>query len=327
MLVSGWGTGAMNIAPSISGEAAQRLGRAIAASPGQGASLIRRLAAVSPGTAGNGNLALATQVAAIERDQQIGRAIGQLQQQLQRAQQSLAEDIQTVESWNEGIREVNNRVLPLARAVTGQDLGTDRDSWLTWWNDQLGYAYQSPKSYEKPTYTQLVVYPMTTSPPHSACFAAGTPVQTVDGLRPIEDIQVGDRVLSQDTATGALSFQPVILVHHNPPSATLKLRLGGETVIATGIHRFWKAGRGWTMARDLKPGDVVRDIGGTSKLESVAPGKVEAVYNLDVAQNRNFFVGQRGHLVYDFSVVQPVVSAFDQVPVLAANHALSKRGE
>jgi hypothetical protein len=267
------------------------------------------------------------QLAAIQRDQQIGQVLGRIEQQVQRAQQSLAEDIQTVESWNQGIREVNDRVLPLVKNVTGQDFGSESDAWRKWWNDQLGYAYQSPSSYEKPTYTQLVVYPTVATPPHSACFAAGTPVQTIDGPRPIEDVQVGDRVLSQDTATGALSFQPVMLIHHNAPSPTLRLRLGSETIVATGIHRFWKPGIGWTMARDLKPGDAVRCIGGISRLESVEPGKVEPVFNLDVAHNQNFFVGQQGHLVYDFSIVQPVSAPFDRVPALGSGESPSKPAE
>jgi hypothetical protein len=115
-----------------------------------------------------------------------------------------------------------------------------------------------------------------------------------------------------------------MVIHHNPPSPTLKLRLGGETLVATGIHRFWKAGSGWTMARDLKPGDTVRTVGGSARLESVEPGKVQLVFNLDVAQNRNFFVGKHGCLVYDFSIVQPVLAPFDHVPDLSALTSNSK---
>jgi hypothetical protein len=327
MLVSGWGTGVLNPSPSLSGEGASQLGKAITANPAQAASLLRRAGTTAQGSASASNFGLAVQVAAVQRDQQIAQILGQFQQQVQRAQQSLAEDIQTVEAWNQGIREVNDRVLPLVKSVTGQDFGSDSDAWRKWWNDQLGYAYQSPSSYEKPTYTQLVVYPMPTTPPHSACFAAATPVQTIDGPRPIEELQVGDCVLSQNTATGALSYQPVVQIHHNPPSPTLKLRLSGETIVATGIHRFWKAGKGWTMARDLRPGDVVRQIGGTSKLESVEPGKVERVFNLDVAQNRDFFVGKQGHLVYDFSIVHPVSAPFDRVPDLASGESSSRPSE
>ena len=161
-------------------------------------------------------------------------------------------------------------------------------------------------------------------PVHSACFSAGTPVHTISGPQAIETLQVGDPVLSQNTSTGALTFQPVVAIHHNQPTATMKLYLGGETIVATGIHRFWKAGKGWTMARDLKPGDIVRTVGGTARVEAVEPDKVQPVYNLDVAENRDFFVGKHGCLVYDFSIVQPVVAPFDHAPDLTSLTSSSK---
>lgn len=319
LAVSGMPIAMANATPSISSAGAQQLGRSIAANPSHAASLVRQQAASAPG--GNAldaaSIAYTTQMAAIQRDQQIAQVLMQMQQRMQQAQQDLAQDIQTVESWNTGIREVNDRVLPIVKTVTGQDFGPDRDAWMKWWNDQLGYAYQSSATEYKPTYTQLVVVEMNT-PPHSACFSAGTPVHTISGPQAIETLQVGDRVLSQNTTTGALSFQPVVAIHHNQPTATMKLYLGGETIVATGIHRFWKAGKGWTMARDLRPGDIVRTIGGTARLESLEPSKLQPVFNIDVAENRDFFVGKQGHLVYDFSIVQPVLAPFDRQPDLAA---------
>ena len=43
------------------------------------------------------------------------------------------------------------------------------------------------------------------------------------------------------------------------PPPTLRITIGGESIVATGIHRFWKAGKGWTMARELKAGDRFAD--------------------------------------------------------------------
>ena len=120
------------------------------------------------------------------------------------------------------------------------------------------------------------------------------------------------------------TFQPVVAIHHNQPTATMKLDLDGESIVATGIHRFWRAGKGWTMARDLKPGDVVRTIGGTVKIESVAADKVQPVYNLEVGVNRDFFVGKHGCLVYDFSIVKPVMAPFDQASELASTTSTSR---
>jgi hypothetical protein len=139
-------------------------------------------------------------------------------------------------------------------------------------------------------------------------------VHTVEGPRAIESIQVGDRVLAQNTSTGMLMFQPVVAVHRNKPTATLKVAIGGETIAATGIHRFWKANKGWTMARELKPGDRVRMLGGLATVSSVETGKVQPVFNLDVAEDRNFLVGTHGLLVHDFSFVQPVLAPFDREP-------------
>ena len=50
------------------------------------------------------------------------------------------------------------------------------------------------------------------------------------------------------------------------------------------------------MARDLKPSDLIRTLGGTRPGKSVEPAPVESVYNLGVARGRSFFVGKGGAL-------------------------------
>ncbi|MGO9469097.1 MAG: polymorphic toxin-type HINT domain-containing protein [Isosphaeraceae bacterium] len=249
---------------------------------------------------------------AAQRDIQIGVALEDIRQRNNALQQRLAMDIQAVEATNAQIRQLNDRALPVLKATTSLDLGAEPEKWKSWWTDQLGYAYQSSQPDTKPTFTDMVVMPST--PPSSACFAAGTSVQTVEGPRAIELIQVGDRVLSQNTSTGMLGFQPVVAVHRNKPAATLRVSLGGETIVATGIHRFWKAGKGWTMARELKPGDRLRILGGLATVHSIETAKIQPVYNLDVAENRDFLVGAQGILVHDFSFVQPVLAPFDREP-------------
>ena len=92
--------------------------------------------------------------------------------------------------------------------------------------------------------------------------------------------------------------------------------MAGEAIVTTGIHRFWKAGQGWIMARDLKVRDAVRIVGGTARIESVGQDEIQPVYNLDVANNRNFFVGSAGLLVHDFSLVEAVPEPFDVPPSL-----------
>jgi len=250
---------------------------------------------------------------AIRRDQQIARDALEDQNRIDQARRRMVEDVATIERLNGEIRNVNDRVLPLVKAATGEDFGGDREAWKSWWSDQLGYAYRSSRPETKPVYSDLLTFDAPRQTGTSSCFAVGTPVHTMFGLQPIEEVRVGDLVLSQDVTTGAVAFKPVLVIHHNPPAETLKLTLGSETVESTGIHRFWVPGKGWTMARDLKPGDSVRALGEVRVVAAVEPGGRQPVYNLDVADNLNFLVGRAGFLVHDFSIVEEPARPFDAI--------------
>jgi hypothetical protein len=235
------------------------------------------------------------------------------------AEQRLEADLMVVRAYNEDAEANNKRVLPVLQAVTVKDLGSDRQTWSRWWTNERGYVYKETTG-PKPTYQEEVppsYVPNFNRVSHS-CFGAGTPVQTITGTRPIESLKVGDRILTQDTTTGALSFQPILTVYHNPPAPTLKIELGDQPVIATAIHRFWRAGKGWTMARELKPGDLIRTLGGTAQVAAVTENAVQPVFNLEVAEGHTFFVGGRATLVHDNSLVQPVHQPFDAAPDVAA---------
>ena len=313
----------MTITPAgPSQAAAQQAARGSRPIPSNAAAFLKN-AASAPAAAGfnpASNLVYQTLAQAAYRDMQIASAYQAAAQATQNLQQRLAVDIQAVEATNAGINDLNRRVLPVLGMITGQDFGAEPEKWKTWWTDQLGYVYQSNIPETKPTLTDTVTVtsPFTMGTSHTACFAAGTLVATLDGPRAIESIQVGDRVLSQDPTTGLLSFRPVVTIHRNRPSPTFRIAIDGETIVATGIHRFWKAGKGWTMARDLKPGDRLRVVGGTAEVLSVQPDAAQPVYNLDVADDRDFFVGSKGLLVHDFSFVQPVAAPFDREPDLTA---------
>jgi tetratricopeptide (TPR) repeat protein len=309
---------AFNSSPAQSATVEQ-FAQNLAANPQNAAGLLNQLVRTGglPGSNPTNNLAASTLAVAALRDLQIAVALENIRQSNQALEQRLAMDIQAVESTNTQIKQLNDRALPVLLATTGMDLGAEPEKWRSWWTDQLGYAYQSSQTESKPTFTDMVV--MSASPPvSSACFAAGTLVHTLGGRRPIESIHVGDRVLSQNSTTGQLAFQPVLVVHRSKPTPTVRVAVDDETIVATGIHRFWKAGKGWTMARELRPGDRLRMLGGVGTVRSVGTGQVQPVYNLDVAQDRDFLVGNAGMLVHDYSFVQPVLSPFDREPELAA---------
>jgi tetratricopeptide (TPR) repeat protein len=235
------------------------------------------------------------------------------------AQRQMASDIETIEARNKVARTLNERVETPLRATTGQDFGQDDDVWRTWWTDQKGYVYTSQSSAEKPTIDETValVYTPQYRTTRSSCFGAGTLVRTREGSRPIEAIRVGDVVLTQNPESGILNFSPVLAVAHNKPAPTLRIALDGEAIVATGIHRFWKVGRGWVMARELKTGDAIRCLGGTTHVRAISEEETQPVYNLEVGDDQSFFVGGLGALVHDNTLVQPLAHPFDQAPKLS----------
>ncbi len=261
----------------------------------------------------------------------IGEMIRETQASAVVASQQLAADVASLEMANAEIHRVNEPVPAALKTVTGADLGEDGVAWSKWWTDQLGYAITDSTTPSVPTLVENVPIGFTpTSAPslvtgpavgfvrtQHSCFAAGTAVRTIAGDRAIESILAGDRVLAQDPKTGSLTYQPVVAAFHNPPAPTLRVRLGEDSVVATGIHRFWKAGHGWTMARDLQPGDPIRALGGIARVEAVEDEKVQPVFNLEVAEGHSFLVGKLGVLVHDNSLVEPNSSPFDAsaVPV------------
>ncbi|MHB1556888.1 MAG: polymorphic toxin-type HINT domain-containing protein [Isosphaeraceae bacterium] len=277
----------------------------------------------------------------------VGRAetleipIGQMELDAQRSAQvarmQLAGDVQAIEAKNAQILQANRPVRQVLLQAVGIDKGDDRKAWTGWLVDLFGFALAAQ---QVPTNESTVIeqVPLSYQPQaapvieegigfyHHSCFGAGTPVRTLDGLRPIETLRAGDLVLTEDTHTGELKYEAVVVVYHNPPNSTLRIGLdGGESIVATGIHRLWKSGKGWTMARELKPGDTLRTLGGLARVESVDAEKKQPVYNLQVAEGESYFVGKAGVLAHDNSTINPVLEPFDAVAATADDSAAAGR--
>jgi hypothetical protein len=215
----------------------------------------------------------------------------------------------TVFEDNTKRRQYNEQIAAVLKSLTKQDLGTSREAWRKWWVEELGYAYEPPRP--EPAMPYFFPKPLLTSSYHLSCFVAGTAVHTRSGQVPIERVRVGDQVLAQDTTTGALAYRPVVASVQNPPSETLRILTTDGEVVTTDSHRFWVPGRGWVMARSLKAGDQVRAIDHLVRITGVRRAQRQRVYNLEVLDAHDFFVGRSGFLVHDNSVVLPVISPFD----------------
>ena len=227
---------------------------------------------------------------------------------------------QQVDRLNAETDSTNSRVTNLLANVTDKDLGDDPLAWWDWWDKYNEYASDDERRTEEQRYvnTQFEYYRMPdyvpVSTPHS-CFAAGTMVWTRTGLQPIETLEIGDFVLSQEVKSGKLSYQTVLGRTVRKDRPTLLIKCGSETIQATLGHPMWVSGAGWKMAKELQPGDVLHGVKGPMLVESVAAAEPIDVFNLVVEDTHNYFVGTAGILVHDNSPRAPVETV---VPGLVA---------
>jgi hypothetical protein len=265
-----------------------------------------------------------------QRQMAIANTAAQIHERDLAVERTVQNQIRLIEDLNARINDSNERVLPLLEVVTGQTFGANPEPWRNWWIDQLDLTLVPDSSGGKPTTAETVKLPKPNEAepkakrqrlPLHACFVAGTLVHAIDGPRPVESIQVGDLVFSQNTTSGEISLQPVLAVHRIKPTPTVKVFTDRdhEAFAVTGIHRFWMIGNGWTMAADLKAGDKLRAIAGVVTVQAIESDATEPVFNFDVAQNRSFFTGKAGLLVHDFSFVPAVLAPFDRLVEMAAS--------
>ncbi|MFJ8915561.1 polymorphic toxin-type HINT domain-containing protein [Amycolatopsis sp. NPDC102389] len=138
-------------------------------------------------------------------------------------------------------------------------------------------------------------------------FVPGTPVLLADGTyKPIEQVTLGDRVLSTDPVTGLTQARPVInLIPGQGLKELVRITVDTDgdqgnatgTVTATDEHPFWVADTGrWTDAEDLDRGNLLRTPDGRV-LKVVAVHEwtqQQQVHNLTVEGLHTYYVNVGG---------------------------------
>ena len=118
--------------------------------------------------------------------------------------------------------------------------------------------------------------PVDTAKANGPCFVAGTLIHTKEGLVPIEQIKVGDWVLSQPEGKGELSYKQVTqtFVHENASDIYLVLfnyvvekdgerqSIGADWIAVTWNHPFYTKEKGWKTACNLGYGIEVELVDG-----------------------------------------------------------------
>ncbi|WP_254457044.1 polymorphic toxin-type HINT domain-containing protein [Brevibacillus sp. HB2.2] len=133
------------------------------------------------------------------------------------------------------------------------------------------------------------------------CFTAGTKVKTDEGEKNIEDIEVGDKVLSKNEETGEVAYKKVTATFNHETDEIYQIHVGGQMIESTFNHPFYVKDKGWTFVKDLKVGDLlVQSDGNTLKIDSIELlHKQVTVYNMTVDEFHTYFVSDLGIWVHN----------------------------
>jgi hypothetical protein len=172
--------------------------------------------------------------------------------------------------------------------------------------ESAGYGLQSAVSEVTQGYVKPPKPPKVPKFRPCGCFEAGTLVWTPSGMRPIEEIAIGDLVLAQNEKSGEIAAKPVTDLIRPEPKQLYELRVrdaNGEVEIfhATDDHPWKIEGKDWVETIKLVPGDRIDTASGKDLLVTslTATDHVARTYNLTVAKWHTFMVGQDKAVVHN----------------------------
>jgi len=127
------------------------------------------------------------------------------------------------------------------------------------------------------------------------CFIAGTKIQLPNGIKYIEDIEVGDMVKSFDVGTSSVVNSKVTETFAH--SDRYYMILNGN-IKTTSVHPFYSDGN-WIEAGDLSIGDKILHVDGLEHtIETIElSDESVTVYNFEVDGTHNYFA--EGYLVHN----------------------------
>ncbi len=217
------------------------------------------------------------------------------------ADQSILLDY-SADRMNDTRAEWNERVGKVLSDCSNEPMTAEPNAWWKWWANFSSVYMSDQKNVvivdERKTQPNAPSFSTRTM--QISCLVAGTPVWTERGFVAIEQIQPGDRVLAKDIETGELAYKAVLRTTVRPPTPVHHFDIDGKNIVASPGHHFWVSGEGWTKMRELIPNHPIHTATGMRRITAVEDqGRVEAVYNLVVADFHTYFVGEAMVLSHD----------------------------
>jgi hypothetical protein len=190
------------------------------------------------------------------------------------------EDIQKkVDKANAEQELVNQRIHAALATATGGKVVPDEQKdaprpqiWWDWWKRQSRRDNYIPK---------------------------GTDVWTQTGLMPVEQILVGDRVLTRDPKTKELAFHLVMAIDMQSDTQLRSIDVNSRSVLAARDQQFMVADKGWRGVSELEVGMKLDCLAGSQPIEKTGASEGTAKYGLAIANVPTLFVDRTGILTHD----------------------------
>ena len=180
--------------------------------------------------------------------------------------------------------------------------------------------------------SDMTVYALYTT--QKVCFVAGTKVFSENGLINIEDIKKGMKVYSYNEETNQIELNEVKNTFINYVDYDMcKIYIKDEVIESTNKHPYYIKDRGWIEARNLQIGDTLItpenkeiEIKNIEIVKHVG-NELKKVYNIEVNNNHNYFVGENKVLVHNWIISQPARINDVYYNTLQEAFAAAKKGE
>ena len=122
----------------------------------------------------------------------MGRMALEAQKTAAAPQQQLQNDVNSINQYNASLDQINDRVVPVLKDISGRDFGSDTVAWQKWLNNLVGFnslqaseppdgdrersaGVSTPADSARHVHAPIGVQRM-------SCFGAGTMVRTLDGI-------------------------------------------------------------------------------------------------------------------------------------------------
>ena len=130
-------------------------------------------------------------------------------------------------------------------------------------------------------------------------------VSTENGLKKIEEIEIGDKVWSFNEETKINELKEVVTLFRNNADLLIEVSIDKEKIICTIRHPFF-VNNSWVEAKNLKIGDKLSLKDGKNAIITnlLKVERQTKVYNFEVKDNHNYYVSELGVLVHNDCILR-----------------------